>query len=66
VLLLRLLGLLPAALGLIVFTYSSFYRLHSWVIAPFVFALGALTVTYSIVGQDPGAFTSQCEPPFRF
>ncbi len=56
VLLLRLVGLLPAALGLVLFTYSPYYRTFSWICTPFVFALGALTVTYSIVGDDPGEF----------
>lgn len=63
VLLLRLVGLLPAALGLVLFTYSSFYRTNSWICTPFIFSLGALTVTYSVVGDDPGKL-SHCELPF--
>jgi len=58
VLLLRLVGLLPAALGLVLFTYSTWYRTYSWMCTPFIFALGALTVTYSIVGDDPGEFVA--------
>lgn len=59
VLLIRLGGILPAAIAIMALTFTQWYRTHSWLLIPFIFALGALSVAYSVVGEDPGPFAQR-------
>lgn len=53
-LLLRLCGIVPLCIGVILFTYSDKFRTHSRRLLIPGFCVGGIVVAYSILSEDPG------------